>query len=268
MQNRRPPLIRLLRQPKGSLGLRALPNLLTVAAMLCGFFAIVRAMAGDLPTACLFVLIASVLDGLDGKVARMASAESEIGQQYDSLADMVSFGVAPAAVLYSWAAPYASGPAMICSSIFLSCVGLRLARFNIGGQEQGGPFYRGLPTPAGACGLCGTVWLDSLSGAQGGNWLILGGGLAASLMLSGLMISRFKYYKFQTIRSPNNQTQNILSLMMAVAVFGFLLYRPALATFLLACGYTSSGLIRPATTRLRRLFRPAKTGSDREQRRA
>ena len=263
-------LVRLLPGRPKRLGLGVLPNLVTVAAMLCGFSAIVKVLAGDLAGASLLILLAAILDGLDGKIARMAGVESEIGGQYDSLADMVSFGVAPATIFYSWAAPYAAAPAMICSCIFLGCVGLRLARFNLGGQEQAGPFYRGVPTVAAGCALAGYVWMLSQYGTA--NWPIsipVGAGCLGALLLSGLMVSNIKYYKFQQVRSSGDQSDNFLFFIMAALVFGLLFYNTSVATFVLATGYILSGLVRPLYgklgNRLRKLDKAASAAENDSQ---
>lgn len=246
--------LRLLGKPRHKLGLRALPNLITVTAMLCGFASILRAVAGDFSGAGFFILIAALLDGIDGKIARMTGAESEIGQQFDSLSDMVAFGVAPVMLLYTWASPQATAPALFCGGIYLSCVGFRLARFNLGGQEKEGPFYRGVPTPAAACTLSGMIWLErATTTTPVPSWLMLAGAFALALVLAGLMVSKSKYYKFQQVRSGQSQSAHFLTLVMIGGIFSLLIYDPPLATFGLGVCYTLSGPIRAVYTRLRHL---------------
>ncbi|MGI9344852.1 MAG: CDP-diacylglycerol--serine O-phosphatidyltransferase [Gammaproteobacteria bacterium] len=259
-ETRKHRFLRLLKPHKGKLGLKVLPNIITVIGMLCGFFSMVASLTtGSFYLAAMLILIAAVLDTLDGKIARLAAAESEIGRQYDSLADMVSFGVAPAVLVYSWMTTIAVAPALMASAVYLVCVGLRLARFNIGGQEQMGPFYRGLPSPMSA--LCLSSLIVLFSGALTGVLAPLATLLnpaalvivcAFTLAVSLLTVSNIKYYKFQEIRSPNTHVEHIVSVLVIAAVFGLLFYDLPVATFALSSIYVIGGLIRPLASKWRR----------------
>lgn len=237
------------------LGLRVLPNLVTLVAMLCGFISLLRASNGDYTGAAFLLLIAAILDGLDGKIARIANAESKIGQQFDTLADMVSFGVAPVFLLYHWAAPQLAGLAIIAACIYLCCAGFRLARFNLGGQEQSGPFYRGLASPAAACMVSSLVWMQSLTPTAASPAPVLLVATCLMAVLGGmLMVSSIPYYKFSRLRNASGENETLLTLVFAGAVFGLLAYDPPLGTALLAGGYVISGPARLTILRLLRLL--------------
>jgi CDP-diacylglycerol---serine O-phosphatidyltransferase len=153
-------------------GIYWLPNLLTTIALFAGFFSIVQAMNGRFEAAAMAIFVALVFDGLDGRVARMTHTQSAFGAEYDSLSDMVAFGVAPALVVYVWALKDFStaqnvpllGPWMttrlgwIAAFIYVACAALRLARFNTMLEVADKRFFQGLPSPAAACLVAGMVW--------------------------------------------------------------------------------------------------------------
>ena len=129
-------------------GIYVLPNLFTTAALFAGFFAIVQAMQGDFERAAMAIFIAMVLDGLDGRVARLTNTQSAFGAEYDSLSDMVSFGAAPALVMYEWALRDMGRLGWIAAFIYCACAALRLARFNTTLEVMDKRFFQGLPSPA------------------------------------------------------------------------------------------------------------------------
>ena len=142
-------------------GIYILPNLFTTAALFSGFYAIVNGMNGQFQTACIAIFIAMVLDGLDGRVARMTNTQSEFGAQYDSLADMVSFGAAPALVMYEWALKPMGKWGWAGAFIYCACAALRLARFNTNIEVVDKRFFQGLPSPAAAAVVAGMIWVLS-----------------------------------------------------------------------------------------------------------
>ncbi len=178
-------------------GIYVLPNLFTTAALFCGFFAIVQAMQGDFERASIAVFIAMVLDGLDGRVARLTHTQSAFGAEYDSLSDMVSFGVAPALVIYEWALRDLGRLGWIAA--FIYCVGaaLRLARFNTTLEVVDKRFFQGLPSPAAAALVAGFVWVMLSTGVAPGDvrWLACGLTIVAGIT----MISNIRYYSFKDI---------------------------------------------------------------------
>jgi CDP-diacylglycerol---serine O-phosphatidyltransferase len=140
-------------------GIYILPNLFTTAALFAGFYAIVQAMNGHYEQAAVAVFIAMFLDGLDGRVARLTNTQSAFGAEYDSLADMVSFGAAPSLVIYEWAMRDMGKLGWIAAFIYCVCAALRLARFNTNIAVIDKRFFQGLPSPAAAALVTGFVWL-------------------------------------------------------------------------------------------------------------
>lgn len=150
-------------------GIYLLPNLFTSAALFAGFFAIVQAMNNNFEQAAIAIFIAMVLDGLDGRVARMTNTQSAFGAEYDSLSDMVSFGVAPALIMYVWALKPLGKLGWLAAFAYCACAALRLARFNtkIDDPHQDKRFFQGLPSPGAAALLAGFVWVSYEYGVSG-----------------------------------------------------------------------------------------------------
>lgn len=150
-------------------GIYLLPNLFTSAALFAGFFAIVQAMNGHFEQAAIAIFIAMVLDGLDGRVARMTNTQSAFGAEYDSLSDMVSFGVAPALIMYVWALKPLGKLGWLAAFAYCACAALRLARFNtkLEDEFQDKRFFQGLPSPGAAALLAGFVWVSYEYGVSG-----------------------------------------------------------------------------------------------------
>jgi len=192
-------------------GIYWLPNLFTIAALFAGFYAIVQAMGGRYEQAAIAIFVAMVLDGLDGRIARLTRTQSAFGAELDSLSDMVSFGVAPALVVYVWALKDFSGiktVAMlgpwlstklgwIAAFIYCACAALRLARFNTTLDVADKRFFQGLPSPAAACLVAGLVWALNEYQIKGADvkWLAW-----ALTVFAGLtMVSNFKFYSGKDI---------------------------------------------------------------------
>ncbi len=192
-------------------GIYWLPNLFTTVALFAGFFSIVQAMNGRFEQSALAIFVALVFDGLDGRVARFTHTQSEFGAEYDSLADMVSFGVAPALVIYVWALKdFATaqnipllGPWLttklgwIAAFIYCACAALRLARFNTQLDIADKRFFQGLPSPAAACLVAGMVWAMNeyqihASEVKGMAWVL-------TVFAGFSMVSNFKYYSGKDI---------------------------------------------------------------------
>jgi len=143
-------------------GIYLAPNLVTTAALFSGFFAILAGMNGQFEKACIAIFVAMILDGLDGRVARWTNTESEFGEQYDSLSDLVSFGLAPALVMYQWALVYMRDDGLtygrlgwMAAFIYVACAALRLARFNAQIEVTDKRFFIGLPSPSAAALVAG-----------------------------------------------------------------------------------------------------------------
>lgn len=178
-------------------GIYLLPNLLTTAALFAGFFAIVQAMNSRFEYAAVAIFIAMVLDGLDGRVARMTHTQSEFGAEYDSLSDMVSFGVAPSLLMYEWA--FRDLGKWGWFAAFIYCVGtaLRLARFNTNIETVDKGYFQGLPSPAAAALIAGFVWvmLDNEFSGRELRWYAV-----TLTVFAGLsMVSSLRFYSFKNI---------------------------------------------------------------------
>lgn len=182
-----------------------LPNLFTSGGLFAGFYAIIAATQGRFSEASIAVFIAAILDGLDGRIARMTGTQSEFGVQYDSLADLVSFGVAPALVMYHWAltelqfdGPVPGKLGWAAAFLYAACAALRLARFNTQVSVVDKRWFIGLSSPAAAAVMMAFIWtLDSRLHLNGGQvrWIALGVTVVAGL----LMVSRIRYYSFKSL---------------------------------------------------------------------
>lgn len=176
-------------------GIYLLPNLFTTGALFFGFYAVVASMNGLFANACIAIFVAMILDGLDGRVARLTNTQSDFGAEYDSLADMVSFGVAPALIAFSWALQDLGKLGWVAAFIYVAGAALRLARFNTQIDTADKNYFTGLASPAAAAIVAGTVWAFSEMGAAGADvvWII-----ALLVPLAGLlMVSNFQYHSFK-----------------------------------------------------------------------
>jgi CDP-diacylglycerol--serine O-phosphatidyltransferase len=222
-------------------GIYLLPNLFTTAALFAGFYAIVQAMNGRYDISAVAIFIAGFLDGLDGRIARLTRTQSEFGAEYDSLSDMVSFGAAPALVMYEWALKDLGRFGWIAAFVYCAGAALRLARFNINIGVVDKRFFQGLPSPAAAALVAGFIWLahDNKFPFElyGLNWI------AAFLTLyAGVtMVSNVPFYSFKDI----NFRKSVPFWGILFAVLGFVLvsYDPPVVLFLLFCVYGLSGYV-------------------------
>ncbi|MFZ2649169.1 MAG: CDP-diacylglycerol--serine O-phosphatidyltransferase [Burkholderiaceae bacterium] len=182
-------------------GIYVLPNLFTLAALFGGFYAIVMAMNGQFEQAAYGIFSAMVLDSLDGRVARMTNTQSAFGEQMDSLSDMVSFGAAPALIVYEWELKGLGKLGWVAAFVYCSCAALRLARFNTNLGVVDRRFFQGLPSPAAAAVVVGFIWLMESSGFKGGSqgpwltWLAFGITLYAGLT----MVTNVPFYSFKDV---------------------------------------------------------------------
>jgi CDP-diacylglycerol--serine O-phosphatidyltransferase len=229
-------------------GIYVLPNLFTTAALFCGFFAVVQAMKGAFELAAVAIFVAMVLDGLDGRVARLTRTQSAFGAEYDSLSDMVSFGVAPALVVYVWALKDMGRIGWIAA--FIYCVGaaLRLARFNTTLEVIDKRYFQGLPSPAAAALVAGFVWvaIDNDIAAFDVRWLA-----CALVIFAGItMVTNVRFYSFKDI-NLRRSVPFIFIVAMALA-FAVISYDTPIALFLLFVAYSLSGYVQAAIRLLQR----------------
>lgn len=219
-------------------GIYLLPNLFTTAALFAGFFAIVQAMNGNFEYSAIAIFIALVLDGLDGRVARMTNTQSEFGAEYDSLSDMVSFGVAPALIVYEWALKDMGKWGWIAAFIYCACAALRLARFNTSTEVVDKRFFQGLPSPAAAALIAGLVWVMLNFKIQGTdiNWLVW----VVTLFAGLTMVSNLPYYSGKEI-NLRRKVPFFVILLLGLFFFVLIPSHPPLVLFCLFSAYALSG---------------------------
>jgi CDP-diacylglycerol--serine O-phosphatidyltransferase len=231
-------------QPKPHRGIYLLPNLLTTGAMFAGFYAIIAAIGGQYADAVIAVFVAALFDGLDGRVARLTNTQSEFGVQYDSLSDLVSFGVAPALVLYVWSLESLRehGAAWgklgwAAAFIFAACGALRLARFNTQVGVADKRFFQGLAIPAGAGLVMSYVWTVLDLGLTGAQVQFITPVIA--IVAGLLMVSRFRYYSFKSW--PRSDKVPFFWLILFVLILVALAMNPPRVLFGIAVIYALSG---------------------------
>ncbi|MCD6680277.1 MAG: CDP-diacylglycerol--serine O-phosphatidyltransferase [Burkholderiaceae bacterium] len=189
--------------PRRSRRIYLLPNAFTTAALFCGFYAIVQAMNVRFEAAAIAIFIAMVLDSLDGRVARMTNTQSAFGEQYDSLSDMVSFGAAPALVIYEWSLRGLGKWGWLAAFVYVAGAALRLARFNTNIGVVDKRFFQGLPSPAAAALVAGLVWI--VTDLRATQWISVTGEDLAWLsfvltVYAGItMVSNVPFYSFKDI---------------------------------------------------------------------
>jgi CDP-diacylglycerol---serine O-phosphatidyltransferase len=255
IQTPRPRKPRPLLDPKiREKGIYLLPNLFTTGALFAGFYAIVQAMNGRFEHSAVAIFLAMILDGLDGRVARLTRTQSAFGAEYDSLSDMVSFGVAPALVLYVWALKPMGKLGWIAAFIYCAGAALRLARFNTKLDESDKRFFQGLPSPAAAALLAGLVWVANSNGVGGTDFVfgMLHMKWAAWIItvFAGLtMVSDLRYYSGKDF----NLRRSVPFMVVLLIVLAFVLvsYSPPEVLFFLFVLYGLSGYVNWLMLRFR-----------------
>lgn len=229
--------------PRGR-GIYLLPNLLTTGGLFAGFYAILAAASGHFENACIAVFVAGLFDGLDGRVARLTGTTSEFGVQYDSLADLVSFGMAPSLVMYHWALAgmRADGPLLgkvgwAAAFLYAACAALRLARFNTQVGSVDKRWFIGLASPAAAALMVSFVWAMDDLGFKGPHLRYL----AVLVTVSGalLMVSRIRFFSFKGF--PKAERVPFFALLLVVLTIAVLFIFQAKGLFALAVAYALSG---------------------------
>ncbi len=222
-------------------GIYALPNAITLCALFASFYAIVMAMNGRFETACIAIFAAAVLDSLDGRVARMTNTQSAFGEQMDSLADMVSFGAAPALIVYQWALQDMGKLGWIPAFVYIAGAALRLARFNVNIGVVDKRFFQGLPSPAAAALVMGLIWVVDDAGIKGvtkvdwAAWSAFGVTLYAGLS----MVTNAPFYSFKVFSS--RRTVPFVVVVAIALGIAFVALDPPRVLFALFCIYGLSG---------------------------
>ena len=226
-------------QKPRSKGIYLLPNLFTTSALFAGFYAITGSINGHFEIAVIVIFIAMILDGLDGRVARMTNTQSEFGAQYDSLADLVSFGVAPAAVAYAWGLSSLGKLGWMAAFIYATCGALRLARFNVQHNTTDKRYFQGLASPAAAALVAGYIWVmvdNQISGAAAVY------GLLTVTTLSGLlMVSNIRYHSFKELNFTG-KVPFVVAVIVMLAL-ALIYVAPPLILFVIFLAYAASGIV-------------------------
>lgn len=220
-------------------GIFLLPNLFTTGALFAGFFSIVQAMNGRFEMAAVAIFIAMILDGLDGRVARMTNTQSAFGAEYDSLSDMVSFGVAPALVMYSFALKDMGKLGWIAAFVYCAGAALRLARFNTMLAVQDKRWFMGLPSPAAATLVAGFIWVmvDNHVKGEEIRWLAWGLTLFAGIS----MITNCRFYSGKDVNLKKSVP--FVVIVLVALGFGLISVDPPIVLFLLLLAYALSGYV-------------------------
>ena len=243
-------------RPRGR-GIYLLPNLFTTGGLFAGFYAIIAATQGEFENACVAVFIAGVLDGLDGRVARLTNTQSEFGVQYDSLADLISFGLAPALVMYHWAllsmkldGVTAGKVGWIAAFLYAACAALRLARFNAQIGQVDKRWFIGLASPAAAGLVVSFVWFCHDLGYRGEQ--LRYGALAVTVVAALLMVSHLRYFSFKGGGSRNDRVPFLAIIVVLATLTGIAIYPPGVLLAITTL-YALSGPAHWGYRRVRRL---------------
>lgn len=219
-------------------GIYLLPNLLTTGALFAGFYAVIAGMNGDFQNACVAIVVAMFLDGMDGRVARLTNTQSAFGAEFDSLSDMVAFGIAPALICFSWALSGLGKIGWTAAFIYAACAALRLARFNVQRTVTDKRFFVGLASPSAAGLVVFMVWAFSSYDVEVSRPISI---MAATVTgIAGiLMVMNVRYYSFKDLDFQNP----VPFFLTLVVVFGIVLIaqHPPTVLFLMAISYALSG---------------------------
>ena len=205
-------------------GIYLLPNLFTTAGLFSGFYAVIASMNANFEAAAIAIFIAMICDGLDGRVARLTNTQSDFGAEYDSMADMVSFGMAPALLAYNWALADLGKIGWLAAFIYCAGAALRLARFNTQVGVADKRYFQGLASPAAAAVIAGSIWLGNQYSLDGKNISWIAALVTAAIGL--LMVSNFRYHSFKEIDWRGKV--NFIVILLVVGVFVVVSVQPAL----------------------------------------
>jgi len=228
----------------GHKGIYLFPNLVTTGVLFAGFYGIVAAIDGNFPRSAVALFIAMVLDGLDGRLARLTGTSSDFGKEFDSLSDLVAFGVAPAIIVYQWGlhglAEYGwlwGKLGWLAAFLYAASAALRLARFNVMPESDDKRFFEGLPSPSAAALVTFMVWLGTELGWSGGGALAFA---AAITVIGGaLMVSHLHFYSFKEA-GPDRRISFTYTLAIPLTLV-LIFLDPPTVLFTMAAGYAISG---------------------------
>jgi len=212
-------------------GIYLLPSVLTTFGMFAGFYSIISSINGDFTIAAISIMIAMMWDTLDGRVARLTNTQSAFGAEYDSLADLVSFGLAPALLVYQWTLYELGRFGWLASFVYLTCAALRLARFNTQVGIADKRYFQGLPSPAAAGVIASMIWLKIWTFASFDSDVISLGyylGAGITILCGLLMVSNLRYYSFKELDSKKASFRFLLIVIMSLII---LVYKPNIILF-------------------------------------
>jgi len=240
-------------------GIYLLPNLFTTGCLFSGFYAIVAGMAGKFEPAAIAIFVAMIMDGLDGRVARLTNTQTNFGAEYDSLADMVAFGLAPSLVMYEWALVNLGKLGWLAAFIYTAAAALRLARFNTQVGIAGKRYFQGLASPAAAAVVAGMVWVMTDHEQLGVDWRVPA--FVLTLAAGILMVSNIRYRSFKDLDLKGKIP--FVTLIVVVLVFVFISVSPPQVLFFIFLAYAISGPINTLVSlRKRRAERRTQSQGD------
>ncbi|MDX1518533.1 MAG: CDP-diacylglycerol--serine O-phosphatidyltransferase [Gammaproteobacteria bacterium] len=235
-------------------GIYLLPNLFTTLAMFAGFYSIVSAMNDRFEAAAVAIFVAMILDGMDGRIARLTNTQTDFGVQYDSLSDMVSFGLAPALVVYEWSLAGMGKVGWLGAFLFAAATALRLARFNTQSASADKRYFQGLPSPAAAAIVAGLIWSVDSHGALYDGTTIYLYTFPVTVAAGLLMVSNIRYHSFKQFDLKGKVP--FVSVIVFILVLIFIASEPPLVLFTVVSLYALSGpvltLIQIRERRMRR----------------
>jgi CDP-diacylglycerol--serine O-phosphatidyltransferase len=221
-------------------GIFLLPNMLTTGALFAGFFAVISAMNGEFHNACIAILAAMILDGLDGRVARLTNTQSAFGAEYDSLSDLVAFGLAPALICFSWALSSLGTLGWTAAFFYVACAALRLARFNMQLGTVNKRIFVGLASPAASGLVVFMVWAADEYAVEVSVAIALLAALV-TLMAGFLMVLNVHYHSFKDMDFKNRVPFFVI--LMVILLFVIISWDPPVVLFIMAVLYAASGPI-------------------------
>ena len=235
-----------------SKGIYLFPNLITTAALLCGFYSIIASTGGQFEKAVYAIFLAALFDGLDGRVARWTNAQSAFGEQFDSLSDMLSFGVAPAILAYSWILSPLGRIGLACAFIYTACAAFRLARFNVQIAVVDKRYFIGLASPLAALVLASGIWvgIDNPNVIDSSiiGWKILYAILA--VVAGFLMVSNVRYFSFKEM--DRKRVPFVIMMPVVLLLIG-IVYNIPLGLFCVGLIYAASGIVSAVMSRSKKV---------------
>jgi len=219
-------------------GIYLLPNLFTTAGLFAGFYGIVSAMNSQFESAAIAIFIAMVMDGMDGRIARLTNTQSDFGVEYDSLSDMISFGLAPSLIMYQWVLSGMGKLGWLAAFVYTASTALRLARFNTQAASEDKRFFQGLPSPAAAALLAGMIWLGETQEYVDVENLAICAFLL-TVIAGILMVSNIRFHSLKQIDFKGRVP--FVRILLLVLLFVFIASEPPLVLFSISLVYAISG---------------------------